>query len=111
MAAPAAGKPLAATVLTPNTKSNYSNYMRAKVIRVGNSRGVRIPKALFDLYGINEGDSLELEERREGILLRRAPGDEKPIGYGDAYREMAAEAAEQAEWADWDDTTGDGLGD
>ena len=85
--------------------------MKAKVIRVGNSRGVRIPKALLDLYGVNEGDSLELEERREGILLRRAAGDEEPIGYGEAYREMAAEAAEQTEWADWDDTVGDGLDD
>ncbi|MFP3960277.1 MAG: AbrB/MazE/SpoVT family DNA-binding domain-containing protein [Spirochaetaceae bacterium] len=85
--------------------------MKAKVVRVGNSRGVRIPKELLDLYGVNEGDTLELEERREGILLRRTLDDEKLIGYGEAYREMAAEAAEHAEWQDWDDTLGDGLDD
>ncbi|MFP4012294.1 MAG: AbrB/MazE/SpoVT family DNA-binding domain-containing protein [Spirochaetaceae bacterium] len=85
--------------------------MKAKVVRVGNSRGVRIPKELLDLYGVNEGDTLELEERREGILLRRTLDDEKLIGYGEAYREMAAEAAEHAEWEDWDDTLGDGLDD
>lgn len=85
--------------------------MKAKVIRVGNSRGVRIPKELLALYGVKEGDTLELEERREGILLRRAAGGEQPLSYGESYREMAAEAAEHAEWENWDDTVGDGLGD
>ena len=85
--------------------------MKAKVIRVGNSRGVRIPKALLDLYGVNEGDTLELEERREGILLRRAGSAEEPLSYGESYREMAAEAAERAEWNEWDDSAGDGLDD
>ena len=85
--------------------------MKVKIVRVGNSRGVRIPKELLDLYGVNEGDSLELEERREGILLRRAAADAAPIGYAESYREMAAEAAEHAEWEEWDDTVGDGLDD
>lgn len=39
-----------------------------KVVRIGNLRGVRLPKALLERYEI--GDGLVLEAREEGLLLR-----------------------------------------
>jgi putative addiction module antidote len=85
--------------------------METKIIRVGNSRGVRLPRELLELYGFVEGDVVTFEERREGILLRRAAASEEHISYGEAYREMAQEAAERQEWGEWDETAGDGLDD
>jgi len=50
--------------------------MKTKLVRVGNSRGIRIPQGLLKSYAIEEGDALELEETREGILIRSS--EERP---------------------------------
>ena len=39
-----------------------------KLVAIGNSKGVRIPKALLQKYGFS--NSLVLEETDSGILLR-----------------------------------------
>jgi antitoxin component of MazEF toxin-antitoxin module len=86
---------------------DYSNYMKVRLVRIGNSRGVRIPQELIRTYGMREGALLEIEERREGILLRVGGDPAGKIPWDIAYREMAAEAAEQEEWSEWDTTAGD----
>jgi antitoxin component of MazEF toxin-antitoxin module len=97
--------------LTSNTECDYSNYVKTKLVRIGNSRGVRIPQRLLGTYGLREGAELEIEERREGLLLR--VGEQRPglLTWTEAYREMAGEKAEAADWADWDVTAGDGSAD
>ena len=87
----------------------YCNYMKTTLVRIGNSRGLRLPRKLLVIYGIEENDELELEERAEGILIRPTG---KPLGklpWDAAYREMASEAAEAPEWSEWDTVIGDGL--
>lgn len=75
-----------------------------KVARIGNSRGVRIPATTLDRYRI--GDSVVMEERSDGILLR-TPGAVSPkLSWEDTAREMATEAGE---WDVWEVTAADGL--
>jgi antitoxin component of MazEF toxin-antitoxin module len=81
--------------------------MKASLVRIGNSRGVRIPRELLSLFGLHEGDELELEARREGILVRPLALTERTLSWAAAYDEMAAEPAEGAEWQEWDATAGD----
>ena len=81
--------------------------MQVKLIRIGNSRGIRFPADLLRLYRLSEGDSLEIEERREGILLRVVGDERATLDYPDAYSEAAAEQVERAEWEEWDQTAGD----
>jgi antitoxin MazE len=83
--------------------------MTTTLVRIGNSRGLRLPRKLLAIYGINENDELELEEQAEGILIRPASKGRGKIPWEQAYREMASEAAETPEWSDWDATTADGL--
>jgi len=40
----------------------------AKIVPIGNSKGVRIPKALLQKYGMK--NSLLIEETDKGLLLR-----------------------------------------
>ena len=82
--------------------------MKARLIRIGNSRGIRIPQELVRLYNLREGAELELEERQEGILVRVAGITDGAIPWDAAYQEMAAESAEASEWSEWDVTYGDG---
>ena len=89
----------------------YSNYMKANVIRIGNSRGLRLPYQLLELYRLKEGDELELEERPEGIMLRPQKQLDNKLSWEDAYRQMSTEAAEQAEWSEWDSLSSEALND
>jgi antitoxin MazE len=42
--------------------------MRAKVIKIGNSRGIRIPKSIIEQSGLN--DEVELEVRNDQIIIK-----------------------------------------
>jgi antitoxin MazE len=42
--------------------------MRLKVIQVGNSKGIRIPKTILDEYGIK--DEVEVDLKAEGISIK-----------------------------------------
>ena len=74
----------------------------AKLIAIGNSRGIRIPKVLREKYGWSE--SIVLEETEEGLLLRRDAGDK--LSWRATYRAMAA--AEE-DWSDLEVAMADGL--
>jgi len=75
-----------------------------KVARIGNSRGVRIPAMTLERYHI--GDSVLMEERDEGILLRPRGSAVAKLSWEDTARAMAAE---REDWSAWDTTAGDGL--
>ena len=73
-----------------------------KVVPIGNSRGVRLPKATLAKYSIKE--SVLLEEREEGILLRSK--NDKRLSWEETFQEMARE---KEDWSDLEATTADGL--
>lgn len=47
-----------------------TSHMRAPIVRIGNSRGLRLPKPLLDSCGI--GDSVDLTIEGDRIILRAA---------------------------------------
>jgi antitoxin MazE len=73
-----------------------------KIVPIGNSRGVRLPKEILERYAIKE--TLVLEPRDEGLLLRGKP--EEQLSWGETFKEMARE---REDWSDWDVTVADGL--
>jgi antitoxin MazE len=44
--------------------------MRTRIVRIGNSRGIRIPKRLLEQTGL--GPEVELEVQGQQIIIRRA---------------------------------------
>jgi len=75
-----------------------------KLVPIGNSKGVRIPKALLQKYGLN--NSLLLEETDRGLLLRKK--EDSKLSWEDTYKAMADE---REDWADFDAMLFDGLED
>ena len=75
-----------------------------KVARIGNSRGVRIPATTLERYRI--GDSVVMEERPEGILLRPRLSAGPKLSWEDTALAMSAEPED---WSDWDTSLPDGL--
>jgi antitoxin component of MazEF toxin-antitoxin module len=85
--------------------------MTVRLVRIGNSRGIRLPHELLRLYGLREGAELDIEERREGLLVRIRNPVAGRSSWEAAYREQAAEAAEREEWSAWDTISGDDIED
>ena len=79
---------------------------RLKVARIGNSRGVRLPAASLRRYRI--GETVLMEERSEGILLRPTGPAVEKLSWEETAREMAAS---REDWSAWDMAGSDGLED
>src|SRR5690348_10441201 len=79
---------------------------RLKVARIGNSRGVRLPAHTLERYDI--GDEVVMEERIDGILLRRPGHTIEKLSWAETAIEMSGE---KENWSDWDITAADGLED
>lgn len=75
-----------------------------KLVPIGNSQGVRIPKDLLQKYGLSE--SLVLEETDRGILLRKKREDK--LSWEETFKAMAEEGEN---WTDLDAALLDGLED
>lgn len=75
---------------------------KVKLIAVGNSKGIRLPKVLLQKYGWS--DSLVLEERQEGVFLYSRKKNK--LSWKDTYRAMAAG---REDWSDLEATVADGL--
>ena len=80
--------------------------VKLKVARIGNSRGVRLPAASLRRYRI--GETVLMEERSEGILLRPTGSAVQKLSWEETAREMAAS---HEDWSAWDSVTADGLED
>jgi antitoxin component of MazEF toxin-antitoxin module len=82
--------------------------MTTKIVRIGNSRGLRLPRELLETYRLHEGDVVEIERRRDGFVVHPVSEGAGKISYEESYRQIALEAAERAEWDEWDGVAGDG---
>lgn len=63
---------------------------RAKLVRIGNSRGVRLPKPLIEQAGLS--DEVELDVREGAIVIR--PADGPRAGWAESAAELAATGSE-----------------
>lgn len=59
--------------------------MKSSIVRIGNSRGIRIPKALLEQCGLE--DTVELEVEGDRLIIRPARSPRE--GWADAFCEMA----------------------
>jgi len=73
-----------------------------KIVPIGNSKGIRLPKTLLQKYGFSE--NVIIEEKPDGLLLKRS-ADHK-LSWEEGFKEMAKE---EENWDDFDITLMDGL--
>ncbi|MBW1701543.1 MAG: AbrB/MazE/SpoVT family DNA-binding domain-containing protein [Deltaproteobacteria bacterium] len=59
--------------------------MRARIVKIGNSQGIRIPKPLLEQTGITE--DVELEAAKNQLVIR--PISSARSGWEDAFRTMS----------------------
>ena len=71
----------------------YRQPMKTKIVRIGNSQGVRIPKALLEEAGL--ATEVELRVTARGLVLE--PTGAVRSGWAKAAEAMAADVDEQAD--------------
>jgi antitoxin MazE len=80
--------------------------MKTRIIAIGNSQGIRIPKVLLEQSGL--GEEVELEVRDAQIVIR--PAERPRQGWDQAFRAMAEKADDRlldealTAQTDWDTT-------
>jgi antitoxin MazE len=76
--------------------------MHANLVKIGNSRGVRLPKSVIEAAGLE--DDLDLEVRDGAVIIRNAQTTRS------GWAEAAADchAAGEDDLADWDAAADDG---
>jgi len=79
-----------------------SRVQNIKLVSIGNSKGVRLPKLILQKYGF--ADELLLEETERGILLRKV--DDEKLSWEETFREMAQE---REDWQDFENIVLDGM--
>jgi antitoxin MazE len=67
------------------------NVIRAKVVPIGNSKGIRIPKVWLEQLGVS--DEVEMAVQDDKLVLRRPRHSRE--GWDEAFRQMA-EAADDS---------------
>ena len=69
--------------------------MRAKIIRIGNSRGIRLPKPILEASGITDEVDVTVEDGR--VVLLRPPKHPRE-GWAEDARRMAANGDDADVW-------------
>ena len=59
--------------------------IKTRIIRIGNSQGIRIPKPLLEQMGV--GTEVEMEVQGEQLVIRRA--DRPRAGWDEQFKTMA----------------------
>jgi antitoxin MazE len=59
--------------------------MKARVIKIGNSKGIRLPKAILEQVGL--GEEVVLEASRGALVIR--PASKPRATWGASFQEMA----------------------
>ena len=77
--------------------------MQLKLITIGNSKGIRIPKKLIEKYHLR--DNLVIEERDGGILVK-GKDEENKLSWEDTFKEAARS---DESWEDLDFLAGEGI--
>jgi len=74
--------------------------LRAKLVRIGNSRGVRLPKSVIEQAGLSEEISIAVVGDR--VILRSAGSAQPRAGWEEQIKAALAEHGDDIEdWRDW----------
>ena len=72
--------------------------MKIAIRRMGNSRGVIIPKPLLAQTGLEEEAEMVVEK---GCIVLRRPRDDPRAGWAEASRKIAAKGNDAQVWPDF----------
>lgn len=80
-------RPTGGAVRPSSQTEQASASLTAKLVRIGNSRGIRLPKAVIEQAGLK--DTVELTVRDGAVILRSPPRNPR-AGWRESFRKALA---------------------
>ncbi len=76
--------------------SNYNVIMKVKLVRIGNSQGIRLPKTIIAQYRFT--NEIDVDARSDCLILRPA----RPVraGWDAAFQRMRERGDDKLLWVD-----------
>jgi antitoxin MazE len=82
------------------------NVVQARLIKIGNSQGLRLSKVILEQSGISE--EVEIEVQADGLFIRPKVVSQVRSGWAEAFAEMAARGddrlLDEVVLTDWDES-------
>ena len=72
--------------------------MEAKIVRIGNSKGIRLPRRILARYGFE--DKVTLRELDNGLLIEKE--DSEKLSWAETYRAISENDEDWSDWAELD---------
>ncbi len=76
--------------------------MEAKIVQIGNSKGIRLPKRLIAKYGLSE--AVDIKEVNGGLFI--APTGSQQLSWEETYKAMSKT---DEDWSSWVEVDLEGL--
>ena len=77
-----------------------SGGINAKLVRIGNSRGIRLPKSVIEQVGLSE--KVKISVNGDSIVIRSATEPNPRAGWEEQIKAVVAEHGDDIEdWSDW----------
>lgn len=80
-----------------------NNVVKTRIVRIGNSKGIRLPKLFLEQTHL--GEEVELEMQENQIVIR--PAENPRAGWETQFKEMAAHSDDELLDAEWPRTSFD----
>lgn len=74
-----------------------TNVIAGKMVRIGNSKGIRIPKVVREQLGLDENIEMEIVDGSLVVRPKKHPRD----GWEESFKEMAANGDDELIWPDY----------
>lgn len=74
--------------------------METKIVAIGNSRGVRLPRAAIDKSGLAPGEPLEVTASAGRIVLEQKTEPQRRAGWEARFRRAGAARVRENLWGD-----------
>ncbi len=69
------------------------NIIHSRIIKIGNSQGVKLPKKLLEISGIKDQIAIFIDNGK--IIIRADKTNETRLGWAKSFQEMAEDGDEQ----------------
>jgi antitoxin component of MazEF toxin-antitoxin module len=74
--------------------------METKIVAIGNSRGVRLPRAAIERSGLAPGEPLEVKASAGRIVLEQKAEPKRRAGWEAQFRRAGARRVRENLWGD-----------
>jgi antitoxin MazE len=83
-----------------------ANIVQSRLVKIGNSQGLRLSKVILEQSGISE--EVEIEVQADGLFIRPKVVSQVRSGWAEAFAEMAARGddrlLDEVVLTDWDES-------